>query len=77
MYTLECNKLCKRYDKVRNVIDNLDLQIPEGKIVGLLGPNGCGKSTLIKMAAGLLGCCSQHRARFWYAVSLFPRLPIR
>ena len=40
MYTLECNKLCKRYDKVRNVIDNLDLQIPEGKIVGLLGPNG-------------------------------------
>ena len=54
MYTLECNKLCKRYDKVRNVIDNLDLQIPEGKIVGLLGPNGCGKSTLIKMAAGLL-----------------------
>ncbi len=32
MYTLECNKLCKRYDKVRNVIDNLDLQIPEGKL---------------------------------------------
>ena len=54
MYTLECKKLCKSYDKVRNVIDSLDLQIPEGKIVGLLGPNGCGKSTLIKMAAGLL-----------------------
>lgn len=54
MYTLECKNLCKRYDKSRNVIDNLNLQIPEGKIVGLLGPNGCGKSTLIKMAAGLL-----------------------
>ena len=61
MYTLECNKLCKRYDKVRNVIDNLDLQIPEGKIVGLLGPNGCGKSTLIKWQPG---CCSRRRARF-------------
>ncbi len=54
MYTLECINLYKRYDKNRNVIENLNLKIPEGKIVGLLGPNGCGKTTLIKMAAGLL-----------------------
>lgn len=54
MYTLECKQLYKSYDKRRNVIENLNLQIPEGKIVGLLGPNGCGKSTLIKMVAGLL-----------------------
>ena len=54
MNTLECINLRKSYVKGRNVIDNLNIAIPEGKIVGLLGPNGCGKSTLIKMAAGLL-----------------------
>lgn len=54
MYTLECKNLCKRYNKTVPVIDNLDLRISSGKIVGLLGPNGCGKTTLIKMAAGLL-----------------------
>jgi ABC-2 type transport system ATP-binding protein len=36
------------------VLDNLNLTIPSGKIIGLLGPNGCGKSTLIKLVSGLL-----------------------
>ncbi len=54
MYTLEYKGLCKRYGKSHNVIDGLNLQIPAGKIVGILGPNGCGKSTLIKLTAGLL-----------------------
>ena len=33
---------------------NLNLEIPAGKIIGLLGPNGCGKSTLVKIIAGIL-----------------------
>jgi len=33
---------------------NLDIEIMKGKIVGLLGPNGCGKTTLIKLLANLL-----------------------
>lgn len=32
----------------------LDLDIPRGKIISVFGPNGCGKSTLINMIAGLL-----------------------
>jgi ABC-2 type transport system ATP-binding protein len=32
----------------------MNLEIPAGKIIGLLGPNGCGKSTLIKLICGLL-----------------------
>lgn len=32
----------------------LNLTVEKGRIVGLLGPNGCGKSTLIKLVAGLL-----------------------
>ena len=35
-------------------VDHLDLQIPRGTIYGFLGPNGCGKSTSIRMLTGLL-----------------------
>lgn len=54
MSVLECRNLTKAYKRGWNVLDNLNLTIPEGKIIGLLGPNGCGKSTLIKLIAGLL-----------------------
>ncbi len=50
---VSCEHLTKRYGSLV-ALDNIDLQIPEGKIVGLLGPNGSGKTTLIKLAAGLL-----------------------
>lgn len=54
MNILECKNLTKSYKKGTKVLNNLSLQIPAGKIVGLLGPNGCGKSTLIKLISGLL-----------------------
>src|SRR6186713_2692682 len=34
--------------------ENFDLNIPKHKIVSVFGPNGCGKSTLINMIAGLI-----------------------
>src|ERR1700674_4977536 len=36
------------------VYDKFDLDIPRGKLVSVFGPNGCGKSTLINMIAGLI-----------------------
>ena len=51
---LECRGLSKSYVKGRPVINSLNISLPAGKIVGLLGPNGCGKSTLIKLISGLL-----------------------
>ncbi|MGY3910458.1 ABC transporter ATP-binding protein [Aeromonas piscicola] len=35
-------------------VDGLDLCVPRGKIHGFLGPNGCGKSTTLRMLTGLL-----------------------
>lgn len=54
MSILECKNLCKTYKGGKMVLNNLNLTVPEGRIVGLLGPNGCGKSTLIKTIAGVL-----------------------
>ena len=45
--------LVKSYGGIR-ALDGLDLELPQGKIVGLLGPNGSGKTTFLKIAAGLL-----------------------
>lgn len=54
MNILECTALSKAYKRNNPVLENLTLTVPAGRIVGLLGPNGCGKSTLIKLIAGLL-----------------------
>lgn len=45
--------LRKSYGK-KVVLDNISFEIEEGSIVGLLGPNGCGKTTLIKILTGLI-----------------------
>ena len=50
---LECENLSKNYGGFR-ALDELNLKLESGKIVGLLGPNGHGKTTLIKTLSGLL-----------------------
>lgn len=45
--------LSKSYGR-KNVLNEVSFQIEEGSIVGLLGPNGCGKTTLIKILTGLI-----------------------
>jgi len=50
---LECKHLCKSYDN-KQILKDINLKIPRGKIIGLLGKNGTGKSTLIKLINDLL-----------------------
>jgi len=53
---LQLNDLCKCYPGMGTYMSvfHMNLIIPRGRIIGLLGPNGCGKTTLIKMINGLL-----------------------
>ena len=50
---IEAKNLTKRYGK-RTAVDGIDFTIPAGRIVGLIGPNGSGKTTTLKAALGLI-----------------------
>jgi ABC-2 type transport system ATP-binding protein len=51
--TIQTKGLVKTFGKLR-AVDGLDLEIRKGQLYGLLGPNGCGKTTTIRMILGLL-----------------------
>lgn len=53
MQLLECINLNKNFGN-KNVLEDINLTVPKGKIIGLLGKNGTGKSTLIKIMNDLL-----------------------
>ena len=50
---VEINNLTKQF-KNTLAVKNISFKINKGKIIGLLGPNGCGKSTTIGMILGLI-----------------------
>ena len=50
---LYCQGLTKRYGSIL-ALDNINLSLESGKIIGLLGPNGSGKTTIINLINGLL-----------------------
>lgn len=52
-YILESQNLSKKY-KNTTALQDVSLKIPKGKIIGLLGPNGSGKTTFIKLCNHLL-----------------------
>ena len=53
MELVKCNNLCKEFDN-KQILNNINLNLPKGKIIGLLGKNGSGKTTLIKLINDLL-----------------------
>ena len=51
--SIEVINLSKSYNS-KKAVKNINFKINENEIVGLLGPNGCGKTTTIAMILGLL-----------------------
>ena len=51
--SIEVINLSKNYES-KKAVTNINFKINENEIIGLLGPNGCGKTTTIGMILGLL-----------------------
>lgn len=53
MKAIKCENLTKKFKNI-NAVDGLNFEVEEGELFSLLGTNGAGKSTTIKMLCGLL-----------------------
>ena len=51
---IELRHVTKIYSGSHKAVDNINLTIPTGEIIGFIGPNGAGKTTTIKMISGIL-----------------------
>ena len=49
---IDIEKVCKHYGNFE-AVSNLSLQIPQGQVVALIGHNGAGKTSLLKMILGV------------------------
>lgn len=51
---IEIQNITFRYDKSRNIINDLSLNLNDDKVVAIVGVSGCGKSTLMRLISGLI-----------------------
>ncbi|MCX7038595.1 MAG: ABC transporter ATP-binding protein [Spirochaetes bacterium] len=59
MFVIETAALVRRFGRIA-ALDRFDLAVRRGETLGLLGPNGSGKTTFIRIAAGLMRPTSGH-----------------
>jgi ABC-2 type transport system ATP-binding protein len=57
-HLIEAHNLTVRYGR-KTAVDDLSFAIPKGRVVGLLGHNGAGKTSLMKSLVGLLPCAGK------------------
>jgi ABC-2 type transport system ATP-binding protein len=56
-FVIECHELTREF-KTTRAVDSLDLSIRRGELFGLVGPDGAGKTTTLRLLAGLLDITS-------------------
>ena len=50
---IEAKNLTKNFEKIK-AVNNINIDLNQGEVLGFLGPNGAGKSTTMKMLTGFL-----------------------
>lgn len=50
---IQVRNLCKDFEE-KSVLNHVSLEVSENEIIGLLGANGAGKTTILKLLSGLL-----------------------
>ena len=53
MTVLQINQISMKYEK-RKILDDFSLEVQHGNLLVILGESGCGKTTLLKIVAGLI-----------------------
>ncbi|MFD9697709.1 ATP-binding cassette domain-containing protein [Lentzea sp. NPDC059081] len=69
---IKAEGLVKHYGETK-ALDGVDLEVPEGKVVGVLGPNGAGKTTAVRVLATLLRPDAGHATVHGHDVLKNPR----
>ena len=54
MAFMSLNGIDVSYDKKKQILKGLNLEVEEGELISLLGPSGCGKSTTLRVVAGFI-----------------------
>ena len=73
---IEAVNLTKRFDDI-TAVDHINAEIKEGSVFGLIGTNGAGKSTFLRLASGILKPATAAVLLVQTAFFLLLALPLR